>query len=271
MSEKIQNYIEIMKSLEPAFFKAGELACEMQAKAQDSRKNDGTLEISIVTDADLAVQEYILKAMLQTDLKKCHIIAEEDTPSVSKFTNELDYYITVDPIDGTSNYAAGRPYFAVIIALRTKKEQLYTFYDCPRLDWTHIMVDNTYRSIGEPPKDLNLPEITSRSIVYSFGDDLIGENDPATTAIKQKGLQVITRKELAPDLFIGSTALFMAGFSAGYYGPNPLCVDGLVCFHYAKTQNLPIYSKGPSGELDFSLITERSTGNYHPGYYVVIR
>lgn len=262
---------KIIKSLEFAFFKAGDLACEMQEKSQESRKNDGTHEISIVTDADLAVQEYVLEAILQTDLGKCHIIAEEDTPSVSKFKNELDFFITLDPIDGTSNYAVGRPYFALIISLRTNSEILYTFYHLPRLQWTHIMDGNEYRSIGKPPTDLDLPEATSKSIVFSFGDYLIDEDDTVAAVIREKGLQVISRKQLSPNIFIGSTALFLAGYSAGYYGPNPLCVDGLVCFHYAKTQNLPIYSKGPNGELDFSLITERSTGNYHPGYYVVIR
>lgn len=271
MKEETRKYIEIMKALEPSFFKAGELACEMQEKSQESRKNDGTHEISIVTDADLAVQEYILEAMLQTDLRKCHVIAEEDTPCVPKFTNELDLFITLDPIDGTSNYAAGRPYYALIIALRTNNEILYTFCHWPKLNWTHIMNGNSYKSIGEPPKDLNLPEATSRSIVYSFGDYLIEEKDPVATVIEEKGLQVISRKELSPEIFIGSTALFLGGFSAGYYAPNPLCVDGLVCFHYAQTQNLPVYSKGPNGKLDFSLITDRATGNYHPGYYIVLR
>lgn len=270
MNNEQQTYIDLMQSLEPVFFKAGVLAGEMQIKAQHSRKNDGTIEISIVTDADLSAQEYILEAMLKTDLRKCQIIAEEDTPSVLKFTNDLGFFITLDPIDGTSNYAAGRPYFAIIIGLRTNTEFLYTFYHYPRLNWTHIMIGSTYKSIGELPKDLNLPDKINKSIVYSFGDYIIGEGDPIISVIKEKGLRIITRKELLPEIFIGSTALFIGGFSAGYYAPNPLCVDGLVSLHYAKTQNFSIYSKGPNGKFDFSLITKKHTGNFHPGYYVAL-
>lgn len=261
--------IEIMRRLEPCFMRAGDLACNLQSKAKVSNKIQGlSPEISIVTDIDLLVQEQVLETIIQTDLIECNILAEEDTQSVSKFKNKSDLFLTIDPIDGTLNYAGGKPFFAIIVGLRTTSELLYTFYHFPRFQWTQIMIGDTYQSMGNPPDGLNLPERLSESIIYSFGDNLIGESDPVVGIIKEKGLQVISKKELSPDLFIGSTALFTAGYSAGIYVPNPLCVDGLVGLHYAQTKNLPVFANGPNGEFDLSLIVDNPSGRYHPGYYL---
>lgn len=257
---------KIAQKLEPIFYKAGEIACEMQEKAEKFLKDDtGVIEHDIVTDADKAVQEFILQKALETDLKHCKIIAEEDTPSVKKFIGDSDIYLTIDPIDGTANYAKNKPDFALIVALRTNKEQLYTFYHYPTYKWTQIMKTDSYQEIGSPPK-MKLPKDIEKSVLYSFGVPNIAKDDPVKEELKNRGLEIFRRKEKFPQTELGSTALFTAGYSAGYFAPNPLCVDGLVALHFAKVHNLPIYSKGPNGEFDYGLI-ER---HHHPGYYIVL-
>ncbi len=66
------------------------------------------LASSIVTDADLAVQEAILQTLLDCGLQDCIVQAEEDTALISKFHfHEGHATIFVDPIDGTLTYALG--------------------------------------------------------------------------------------------------------------------------------------------------------------------
>lgn len=67
---------------------------------------------SVVTEADLASENAIIRVLLDTP-EPCNIISEEAgyIDSGSPFT------WVVDPLDGTSNFAAGLPWFGVIIAL----------------------------------------------------------------------------------------------------------------------------------------------------------
>lgn len=67
---------------------------------------------SVVTEADLASEKAILE-VLQGGSGDCNIISEES----GYLDQGSDYTWVVDPLDGTSNFAAGLPWFGVIIAL----------------------------------------------------------------------------------------------------------------------------------------------------------
>src|SRR5438552_3147820 len=68
------------------------------------------LACSIVTKADLLVQETILGSLLDSGLGGCAVVAEEDTPSYGLFRPRDDAaVIFVDPIDGTLAYAIRCP------------------------------------------------------------------------------------------------------------------------------------------------------------------
>ena len=82
-------------------------------KVAQQRKSDG----SLFTEADLASQE-ALSRVLPT-IYAGPIVAEEMTPE-----QQAEYWLAgseglwcVDPIDGTSNFVNGLPYFAVSVAL----------------------------------------------------------------------------------------------------------------------------------------------------------
>ena len=86
MENKTKEYIDILIGLEPVFKKAGELAVKMRETAKSKNKfNTGVAGIDIVTEADLAVQEFILSEMVKTKLIECELIGEEDTPLTKKF------------------------------------------------------------------------------------------------------------------------------------------------------------------------------------------
>ena len=71
---------------------------------------------SVVTEADLASEKVILEILLST-VDPYNIITEE----TGYMDGGSDYTWVVDPLDGTSNFAAGLPWFGVIIALFHKE------------------------------------------------------------------------------------------------------------------------------------------------------
>jgi len=71
---------------------------------------------SVVTEADLASEKVILE-IFQNTPEPFNVITEE----AGYIDHESDYTWVVDPLDGTSNFAAGLPWFGVIIALFHKE------------------------------------------------------------------------------------------------------------------------------------------------------
>lgn len=75
-------------------------------------KQDG----SLVTDADLAAQESIRRG-LEERWPTIPLLGEEMTTSEQDAVLETGEYWCLDPVDGTTNYANGIPFFAVSLAL----------------------------------------------------------------------------------------------------------------------------------------------------------
>lgn len=108
-------------SIVEALLRAGTLgarvALEERSRAEVSFKPYETsarpvvaLACSIVTKADLLVQEAILRSLLDSGLGECAVVAEEETPSSSLFRpSDEAPVIFIDPIDGTLAYAIGCP------------------------------------------------------------------------------------------------------------------------------------------------------------------
>jgi len=88
---------------------AGKIQMKFYNKAhQISRKpNEG-----IVTEADLATERYIIKKILR-NFPKSSIITEE----TGEYAGDNSLTWIIDPIDGTSNYAHGFPFFCVSIGV----------------------------------------------------------------------------------------------------------------------------------------------------------
>lgn len=71
---------------------------------------------SVVTEADLAAEKVILE-ILQNTAEQYNVITEE----AGYIDHRSEFTWVVDPLDGTSNFAAGLPWFGVIIALLHKE------------------------------------------------------------------------------------------------------------------------------------------------------
>ncbi|MFH2007604.1 MAG: inositol monophosphatase family protein [bacterium] len=99
---------------------AGALGVEHFGHVKAERKGDGTL----VTAADGAMQRLIVTGLraLQPDARALYILGEEDTeipnPGVDD-PREAHTVAAVDPLDGTTSFAAGLPLWGVSIGLLT--------------------------------------------------------------------------------------------------------------------------------------------------------
>ena len=83
------------------------------ANVQHNFKADG----SFVTEADLAVQARITRE-LQIHYPDTALLGEEMTADEqSELLNNSDSIWCLDPLDGTSNFAVGTPYYAISLAL----------------------------------------------------------------------------------------------------------------------------------------------------------
>src|SRR4029079_4780926 len=89
---------------------AGELVLSMQAAGLEQIASKSN-KVDLVTEADLA-SEKLIRSQLQERYPTFGFWGEE-----SNQAPDSDYFWVVDPIDGTTNFANGVPYFAVNIAL----------------------------------------------------------------------------------------------------------------------------------------------------------
>jgi myo-inositol-1(or 4)-monophosphatase len=87
---------------------AGRLLLEHFGKVQDVRVKEN--QSSVVTEADLASEQHIL-SIIRRRFPDHNIVAEE----TGLQDRGSAYTWVVDPLDGTSNFAAGLPWFGVLV------------------------------------------------------------------------------------------------------------------------------------------------------------
>ena len=144
--------IDLMKTLEPVFIKAGKRALLLQSTASVNKKSDtGTYEIDVVTNADIEVQEMVLSELCRTELAECRLVAEEKTGLANRFNPDGELLLAIDPIDGTYRYAAGKPIYSLIVSLQAPCLPLYTFAYYPAVDWAHRFIGNIHDEMGKRP------------------------------------------------------------------------------------------------------------------------
>lgn len=134
------------------------------SKKQISYKNG----IDIVTDIDLQVEKK-LKFQLSKLIKKSNFIGEEiyfKDPSILKYYLSNEYCWTVDPIDGTNNFAKSNENFAVMIALTKNKKIIQSFIYKPISD--SFIFANKYGTFFEEKKIYAQKNITIEKAIGSI-------------------------------------------------------------------------------------------------------
>lgn len=144
----------------------GKLAKSLFGKTLSSRKNDR----SIVTEADHRVQDLIV-GRLAEEVPFHGLIAEEHTPlTASRPKGDAEFVWTIDPIDGTRNYAAGVSLYCCSIALLHKGRPVAGAIYEPNFDWLFSAVEGGPTRFNHHPstvKDVGLSPETVFGISIS--------------------------------------------------------------------------------------------------------
>jgi len=100
-----------------------------------TRKDDG----SLVTEADVAAQHALVLAL--TKLAPVPVLGEEmEEPLQRDIARNGGRYWCVDPIDGTTNFSTGFPFFAVSVALMEGDRPVFGIVHDPIADETFFAV-----------------------------------------------------------------------------------------------------------------------------------
>ena len=170
--------------LEKALFAAGNVLLSHFGKSQQAKVKESIS--SVLTEADLASERAILKVLGDTDCPY-NIITEES--GYIDHGSELTW--VVDPLDGTSNFAAGLPWFGVIIALMRMGE--------PILAGMYLPVDKELylaelgkgaSKNGIPIGTTPSPNLAEQLIAYSFDFS----TDPAKTTFEMQLMARLTKQ-----------------------------------------------------------------------------
>jgi len=178
---------------------------------------------SVVTPADLAMQNRLEKELKQfwpqydllgeemTDAEQQEVIDKDET-------NIIEGYWCVDPLDGTSNFAAGLPFFAVSIALIIdKQQQLGLIYD-PIRDEMFTAIKGQGAYLNDQPL-----HYSDKRLCQKLSESEPDENKPIMAEIDMKSLPEKLAIKLATESFcasqrnIGSSAIDWCWMSAGRF------------------------------------------------------
>lgn len=126
--------------------------------------------IDIVTNADLAAEKYITEE-IRRRFPGHQILAEEGGGET-----DADLLWVIDPIDGTTNYAHGFPFYAVSIAIMVAKESTVGVVYDPNLDemFTAVRGEGTY--LNEKPIRVSNVDVFDNALLatgfpYTLRDD----------------------------------------------------------------------------------------------------
>ncbi|HEX6632988.1 MAG TPA: inositol monophosphatase family protein [Usitatibacter sp.] len=117
--------------------------------AQPRWKDDG----SIVTEADFAAQEALARRLAALD--DVPVLAEEMKPEAQRAVYETaSRFWCVDPIDGTRNFSAGIPYFAISVALMERARSVFGIVYDPIADEAYFAVRGAGAWLDHRPLEL---------------------------------------------------------------------------------------------------------------------
>jgi len=191
----------VLQKVEKCAYKAGEilLSYHNQVGLVRSYKSDG----SFATQADLASEKYLIEA-LRPLVPGAGFYAEESGIQAGN-----EYAWVIDPLDGTTNFAHGLPYFCVAIALTYRHQPVLGVIYQP----TTQELFSAQRGCGAFLKQGALHKKLSVSQEETFENGVIG------TWIGDEGISLKIVQELNPAWpsvrALGAGALDIAYCAAG--------------------------------------------------------
>ncbi|HEY4277602.1 MAG TPA: inositol monophosphatase family protein [Conexibacter sp.] len=116
--------------LRPVLDRCRALIADHKSPKRWTKSDQGRSEL--VTEVDVAVERLLIDAIRER-VPDAAILSEESSPDPSAL--EQDTCFVIDPIDGTEEFAAGRPGFGISIALFERGRPAAAVLDMPAREW----------------------------------------------------------------------------------------------------------------------------------------
>lgn len=190
--------------------KAGEWVKSKQGAYQNLRTKSSSKDL--VTEIDRGA-ETLIKNLLLTHFPQHEILGEEGVGSGNPLTlddiRDAEYAWIVDPIDGTTNFVHGFPFYSVSIALAYKGEVVVGVIYDPSQDEMFVAEKGKGAYLRGKPMSVSAEKTLEESLVAS--------GFPATPESTDKNMKAI--QSILPQVrnirTTGSAALHLAYVAAG--------------------------------------------------------
>lgn len=202
------NLSEVENFLSHILPKAGEIAKRYFKSSDLHFKNKS--EHEIVTDADIAINDYLL-ASLTLEYPDIPIFSEESKRMEKEKYIEGDVFWVVDPIDGTNNFARGSDLFTISIALCQKRETVFGSVFAPiKNEWYQARsdIEGAFQN-GKKIESGDKNSIRNMKVLVDFGYDYSSRKEASsfiekmiqhTNSIYSLGCSTLAQCEIAKGL-----------------------------------------------------------------------
>ncbi len=273
-----ERVIQILNDVLPETLEeAGKEGIRIQEKGTDikssSKTATGNEAIDLVTEADLALQSIILSKLLRTELRRCIVMAEEDTKEVTQFTGEEDICITLDPVNGTKRFRDGSMAWEIVVGARDARQALFTCSHSPRLGYTiRIDEDNGIQEDGQLPFSGN----EQKKVMARRFDELLEEHQVLKYFFAEQDLEIVKEDAPIPEINgrAGRNIAFVGGNLKGILIRNANVYDGILPVHFAKHSGGRVITFGREGsfvgETDLANPVLHKGALVYPGGYLAL-
>lgn len=126
-------------------------------------------DLSLLTDFDLKSEKIIIR-IIKNNFSPHQIISEESGGVLGK-----DFTWVIDPLDGTTNYTLGFPFFSVSIALLRKKKPILGVVYNPIVEELYFAEEKKGAFLNQKKIRVNKAKTLPKSlIVFNKGSDFLG-------------------------------------------------------------------------------------------------
>lgn len=175
------------------------------SKVKHSKKVDG----SILTEADLAVQKKIEQKLKQLDSSILFLSEEMTVDEQENILQQSDKAVWIlDPLDGTTNFAAGIPYYAISLALIDQGKPVIGIVYDPERDECFVAEKGIGASLNGKRIEKNKENILLKNAVAFIDLKRLPEN----LAIK-----IVTQHPFRSQRSFGGVALDWCWLAAGRF------------------------------------------------------
>jgi myo-inositol-1(or 4)-monophosphatase len=138
--------------------------------------------IDLVTEYDLASEAFLMDALARV-CPGIPVIGEEASAKGARVPVPPGLAFFVDPIDGTTNFAHGHPFFAVSVGLCRDGQPVLGVVAAPALHVTWLgLVGEGAKRAGEPCRVSERGLLADSLCATGFGYEVVGSSDDNTHA-----------------------------------------------------------------------------------------